>query len=299
MLVLIGITSAVIFGAADFFGGLAATKLDALKVTAIGAVTGLICLIIGSTVVAGHWSWESAALGGLSGVAGAIAITLLYACLAIGPMSILAPIMALVSAVVPIGVGFARGERLSTIGYLGLIVGLVSIVLICFVPDARAARPSGRGILMAVGAGLAVGLYLIFIDLSPADSGLSPLIATFAVAGLATGGILLARTTVAAMAGQRIPRGTLRPAGTRQSTGPLWHGPVGLSIYSGLTDATACILFLVALRIGDLSVVSVLNALSPAGTILLAAVVLRERIAVVQWIGLAVALAAAAMLALA
>ncbi|MCU1401936.1 MAG: hypothetical protein JWM70_260 [Microbacteriaceae bacterium] len=297
--VLLAFLGSLIYGGSDFLGGIAATRMSSIKVTAINSVSGVVLLLLVSTVVEARWSLPALVFGGLAGLSGAVALALLYACLAIGPMSILAPIMALVSAVVPIGVGFARGERLSTIGYLGLLVGLVSIVLICFVPDARAARPSGRGILMAVGAGLAVGLYLVFIDLSPADSGLSPLIATFAVAGLATGGILLARTTVAAMAGQRIPRGTIRPAGTRQSAGPLWRGPVGLSIYSGLTDATACILFLVALRLGDLSVVSVLNALSPAGTILLAAVVLRERIAVVQWIGLAVALAAAAMLALA
>jgi drug/metabolite transporter (DMT)-like permease len=70
-------------------------------------------------------------------------------------------------------------------------------------------------------------------------------------------------------------------------------------VYSGLTDAGACILFLLALRHGNLSVVAVLNALSPAGTILLAAIVLRERIALIQWAGLGVALLAAAMLALA
>jgi drug/metabolite transporter (DMT)-like permease len=297
--VLLAFLGSLIYGGSDFFGGLAARKLSSIKVTAINSVSGVVLLLLVSTVVEARWSIPALVFGGLAGLSGAVALALLYACLAIGPMSILAPIMALVSAVVPIGVGFARGERLSTIGYLGLIVGLVSIVLICFVPDARAARPSGRGILMAVGAGIAVGLYLVFIDLSPSDSGLSPLIATFAVAGLATGGILLAGTAIGAMAGQRIPRGTLQPAGAHQSAGPLWSGPVGLSIYSGLTDASACILFLIALRLGDLSVVSVLNALSPAGTILLAAIVLRERIAVVQWIGLAVALAAAAMLALA
>jgi drug/metabolite transporter (DMT)-like permease len=105
------------------------------------------------------------------------------------------------------------------------------------------------------------------------------------------------------MPGRRSPRRSTRPVGAQPANplpaNQLWRGPVALAIFSGLTDATACILFLVALRLGDLSVVSVLNALSPAGTILLAAIVLKERIAIVQWIGLAVALAAAAMLALA
>jgi drug/metabolite transporter (DMT)-like permease len=295
--VLLAFLGSLIYGGSDFFGGLAASKMSSIKVTAINSVAGVVLLLLVSTVVEARWSVPALVFGGLAGLAGAVALALLYACLAIGPMSILAPIMALVSAVVPIGVGFARGERLNPVGYLGLIVGLVSIVLICFVPDARAARPSGRGILMAVGAGIAVGLYLIFIDLSPSDSGLSPLIATFAVGGLATGGVLLARTTFAAVSGR-----ARRPAPRAASTLPvdrLWRGPVGLSILAGLTDASACILFLIALRLGELSVVSVLNALSPAGTILLAAIVLKERIALVQWIGLAFALAAAAMLALA
>jgi drug/metabolite transporter (DMT)-like permease len=289
---LLAFLGSLIYGGSDFVGGLAASKMSSIKVTAINSVSGVVLLLLVSTVVEARWSVDALVFGGLAGLAGAVALALLYACLALGPMSILAPLMALVSAVVPIGVGFVRGERLNPIGYLGLLVGLVSIVLICFVPDARAARPSSRGILMAVGAGITVGLYLIFIDLSPSDSGLSPLIATFAVAGLATGGILLARTTVAAVSGQ-----ARRPA--PRADGPLWRGPVSQSILAGLTDATACILFLIALRLGELTVVSVLNALSPAGTILLAAIVLRERIALVQWIGLAFALAAAGMLALA
>jgi drug/metabolite transporter (DMT)-like permease len=295
---LLAFLGSLIYGGSDFLGGLAATRMNSIRVTAINSVSGVALLLLASAFFEARWSLPALVFGGLAGLSGAVALGLLYACLAIGPMSILAPLMALVSAIVPIGVGTIRGERLSTIGYLGLVVGLVSIVLICFVSDSRATRPSGRGILMAVGAGLAVGLYLVFIDLSPVDSGLSPLIATFAVAGLATGGILLARTAAAAMAGRRIPRRSTRPVGPLPVNQP-WRGPVALAIFAGLTDATACVLFLVALRLGDLSVVSVLNALSPAGTILLAAIVLRERIAIVQWIGLAVALVAAAMLALA
>jgi drug/metabolite transporter (DMT)-like permease len=72
-----------------------------------------------------------------------------------------------------------------------------------------------------------------------------------------------------------------------------------LAIVCGVVDAAANALMLLALRIGDLSIVSALTALYPAGTILLAAVVLRERVAVVQWAGLALALLAGGMLALA
>ena len=72
-----------------------------------------------------------------------------------------------------------------------------------------------------------------------------------------------------------------------------------LIVGAGLADALANTLLLIGFRIGDLSVVSVLTALYPAGTIALAAIVLKERIAPVQWVGLALALVAAAMLAVA
>jgi drug/metabolite transporter (DMT)-like permease len=157
------------------------------------------------------------------------------------------------------------------------------VVLICFVPGERAVRPSLRGILMAVGAGVAVGAFLVFIDISPADSGPAPLIVCFAVTGVVMAIVLL---------GQRLARGT--PAVRT----PGWQG-LFFALLCGLTDSGAAVLFLVSLRLGELSIASVLNALSPAGTIILAAIVLRERIAVVQWIGLAVALVAAALLALA
>ena len=95
-----------------------------------------------------------------------------------------------------------------------------------------------------------------------------------------------------ALLGQRLARrGAPRSAITRVT--------VAFAVLCGLTDAAAAFLFLLALRAGELSIVSVLNALAPAGTIVLAAVVLRERIAPVQWVGLAVALVSAALLALA
>lgn len=283
---LLGLLGSFIYGASDFFGGLAAQRMSAIKVTAINSIAGVAFLSVATLFFGAQWSAGALLWGGLAGVVGTAALALLYGCLAIGPMSILAPIMALVSAVVPITIAFARGDRLSWIGYLGLAVGLVAVVLICFVPGARTVRPSPRGIAMAVGAGVGVGLYLVFIDLTPTDSGLAPLIAVFAVAGAISWFVVLVL---------RLVRG---PAPTPAPT-TRWRSGTALAAYSGLADSAACLFFILALRAGDLSVVSVLNALSPAGTIVLAAIVLRERVAVVQWIGLGVALVAAALLALA
>ena len=281
---LLGLLGGAIYGASDFFGGLSAGRMRAEKVTAITSVAGLVLLCITALFFGATFSPAAFGWGALAGVAGALSLVLLYGCLAIGPMSILAPIMALVSAVISITIAFARGERLSAIGYLGLVVGLVALVLICLVPGRQVVRPTLRGILMAVGAGVGVGLYLFLIDLSPPDSGLAPLIVVFAVSGLITSIAVLVRRLVAGTAPAPVP-------------GPWWKSGFTLALLAGITDTTASILFLAALRLGDLSVVSVLNALSPAGTILLAAVVLKERVAPVQWCGLAVALIGAALLA--
>ena len=281
--VALALAGSVIYGASDFFGGLAARGTSAVRVTLINSIAGLAVLVVAALVLPSRWGAPVLLWGVLAGVCGAVALVLLYACLALGPMSILSPILALVAAVIPITIGFVRGERLSGLGYLGLAVGLVAIVLICLVPGARAVRPSPRGLLMAVGAGVAIGGYLVFIDLTPPDSGPAPLLVTFVVTGIVMSVALL---------GQRLARrGAPRLTITRVT--------VGFAVLCGLTDAVAAFLFLLALRRGELSIVSVLNALAPAGTIVLAAVVLRERIAPVQWVGLAVALVAAALLALA
>ena len=281
--VALALAGAVIYGASDFFGGLAARGTSAVRVTLINSIAGLAVLVVAALVLPSRWDAPVLLWGVLAGVCGAVALVLLYACLALGPMSILSPILALVAAVIPITIGFVRGERLSGLGYLGLAIGLLAIVLICLVPGERAVRPSPRGLLMAVGAGVAIGSYLVFIDLTPPDSGPAPLLVTFVVTGIVMSVALL---------GQRLARrGAPRSAITRTT--------VGFAVLCGLTDAAAAFLFLLALRAGELSIVSVLNALAPAGTIVLAAVVLRERIAPVQWVGLAVALVSAALLALA
>jgi drug/metabolite transporter (DMT)-like permease len=280
---LLGLLGAAVYGASDFLGGLAARQISAVKVTAINAVAGLALLLLGSIFVPSQWSIPALVTGLVGGLAGAACLVLLYACLAIGPMSILAPIIALISAAIPIAVGFFRGERLSAAGNLGLLVGAIAIVLICLVPGEGRVRPSVTAVLMACGSGISVGLYLVIIDLSPSDSGGAPLLVTFAVTAVVMGAILF---------GQRIARRGLKPPRATRQT-------IVFAVLCGLTDAVAASLFLIALRVGDLSVVSVLSALAPAGTIVLAALFLKERIAKVQWAGLAIALVAAALLALA
>ncbi|TAM68208.1 MAG: EamA/RhaT family transporter [Microbacteriaceae bacterium] len=316
--VVIGLVAALIFGSADFLGGLAAKRISPLRVTAVTAAAGLVLLLAVAPSVGGSWSAGAILWGGLSGISGALAISLLYACLAIGPMSILSPLTAVVSAVVPMTWGLIGGDRFAPIGYVALGLALVAVVLVGFVPERGAVRPRPRGIAMAIGSGLMIGVFMILIDATPHDSGLVPLIMNRAVNAaimFATVGLLAlwqqarrrARSSTAvASAAVSSTRGSGMGAGNSTGDGDAtvtrtggWRPGLVLAVTGGLVDATANILMLVGLRIGDLSVIAVLTAMYPAGTIILAAVVLRERIAPVQWVGLVLAIGAAGLLALA
>ena len=311
---ILGLVGAAVYGSADFLGGLAAKRMRSVTVTAIAAVAGLVLLLASYPFLGGSWTTADVAWGAVSGVFGVFAIVLLYACLAIGPMSILSPLTAVVSAVAPMLWGLTvKGEQLSAIGYAGLGVALVAVVLVGFIPSAAVVRPSLRGILMAIGSGVAIGGFLVSVDQTSDDSGVVPLIVNRAVNGAITWIIVGILVLVAAR--RRVPAHRdvldlpLGPTPTGHADlehadsalrlrGPL-RTALWLAVACGVVDAAANVLMLIALRLGDLSIVSVLTAMYPAGTILLAAIVLRERIAAVQWIGLALALVAGGMFALA
>ncbi|PSL36909.1 EamA-like transporter family protein [Labedella gwakjiensis] len=293
MTVLVGLIGALVYGAADFLGGLAARRLTILLATALAAASGLVVLVVFSVVVPGAWSAEAILWGALSGVAGSAAVALLYACLAIGPMSILSPLTAVVSAIVPVTWGLIGGERLGPLAIGAIGLALVAVVLVGFVPEKGAVRPTMAGLSMAIGSGVLIGTFLVLIDHTPDASGLLPLVANRTVSAVLMWTAFVAAVVVARLRSRR--GGASRDAGARTT---MRRGLV-LAIACGGLDATANAVILIGLRIGDLSVMSVLVAMYPAGTILLAAVVLRERIAPVQWAGLALALASAGILAVA
>lgn len=283
----LGLLAALGFGAADFAGGLAAKRLHTIAVTGAVALVGLVVLSTTSLLLGDQWSIEGAFWGALSGLTGVAAIGLLYACLARGPMSILSPTTALLSALVPMTYGFIRGEALSPWVYPALGLALVAVVLVGFVPDERAIRPTPTALAMAIGSGVLIGLFYIFIDLAPDTSGITPLVANrllqFTVVGVIVVVLVLAK-------GRQV---LVKPT---QEPWP-WTRVVWVLVAGGILDAVSNIAVLTGFRIGEVTIVAVLTALYPAGTILLASVVLRERIQRVQWVGLALALVASMLLA--
>jgi drug/metabolite transporter (DMT)-like permease len=140
-------------------------------------------------------------------------------------------------------------------------------------------------VVYAVVSGVLIGVLLILLDRAPEDSGLIPLVFNRMSYLVILWAIVLVLWIVA--------RAKDSPAG------PPLRPVLWLVVGAGIADSLANTLLIIGFRLGDLSVVAVLVALYPAGTIALAAIVLKERIAAVQWIGLGLALVAAAMLAVA
>ncbi|GGZ25994.1 EamA family transporter [Streptomyces nitrosporeus] len=273
---MLALGSSLAYGCADFLGGLGARRAHVLRTVMIAApasltVELLLWPVLGASFDAGALGW-----GAASGVASAAAFALLYRTLAIGPMNVLSPVTALVSAALPVGTGLLAGEHLGAAGTVGLPLALAAVVLVSAGHGAGSARPSRHALLLAVGAGAAIALQLICLHQAPADSGVAPLIIGRAVSSavtLAAAGLMYRRL------------GPERPA-------------YALSATAGVLDSVANLLFLLAARSGDLAVVAVITALYPAGTVLLARCVLAERVHRGQLAGLGAAAVAVSLLAL-
>ncbi|MFD5270446.1 EamA family transporter [Streptomyces sp. NPDC058335] len=273
---LMALGSSLAYGCADFLGGLGARKAHVLRTVMIAAPASLVVELLLWPVLGASFSSGALAWGAASGIASAAAFALLYRTLAIGPMNVLSPVTALVSAALPVGVGLLQGEHLAVAGLVGLPLALVAVILVGAGHGTGSARPTRTALLLAFGAGAAIALQLVFLHQAPSDSGVAPLIVGRAVSSAVA-------LTVAGMLYRRL--GQERPA-------------YAMSTAAGVLDSLANLLFLLAARDGDLAVVAVIVALYPAGTILLARAMLAERIHRGQLVGLGTAAVAVSLLAL-
>nr|WP_217422837.1 DMT family transporter [Streptomyces sp. 8P21H-1] len=273
---LLALGSSLAYGCADFLGGLGARKAHVLRTVMIAAPASLTVELLLWPFLGASFEPATLAWGTASGVASAAAFALLYKTLAIGPMNVLSPVTALVSAMLPVGVGLVQGEHLGWAGLVGLPLALAAVMLVSAANGAKGVRPSRTALLLAFGAGTAIALQLIFLHQAPSGSGVAPLVIGRAVSSAVT-------LTAAGMMYRKL--GSDKPA-------------YAISAAAGVLDSVANLLFLFAARSGDLAVVAVITALYPAGTVLLARSVLAERIHRRQLIGLGTAAVAVSLLAL-
>lgn len=309
--VVLGLSGALVYGFADFLGGLASRRARPVVVTAVAALVGIAPLLVGLAVVPSAFSGRAVLWGAVAGLAGGVAVLLLYTALAIGPMSVLSPLTAVFAACVPVLVAVSRGTTLSPLAGVMLVVAVVAVVLVASVRDGSGARVTVRGVVAAAVAGCGFGGIVLAYDMTPADSGVAPLL----VARVLQVVVLGAAVTVVL---RRARRGrAVRPGGADRVTPSApaagsaavvpgrtrWPGRfVGTVVACGVLDALANVFIQAGLHASadplTLPVMSVLNALYPIGTVVLAGVLLRERLTALQSVGIVLAFTASVGLAL-
>lgn len=239
----------------------------------------LIVLFAMALGTGGTISTPAVTWGLLCGVSQGLAIWWFYAALGSGPISVISPLTAILAAGLPLGVGLALGERPGAIAAVGAVLALVAVVLVsreATDEDVRPHRFTRKVAWLTAGAGLGFGANFVLLAQAPHDARLWPL-----VFGRVMATVIV---VVAAIATRnlRVPQGV----------------PLKLAFAAAAFDVTANVTQLLALQASMLSLASVLMSLYPAFTVLLAIVVLRERVTGSQRLGMVLALAAVAMISL-
>jgi len=233
----LSLIASLTYGTSDFFAGLASRRLNVLHATAGTYLVATVAVGVGLLYVGGTWSADAAWLGALAGLLAVVGFVAFYAALAIGPMSLLSPAIALLGGIVPVVVSAVTGQTLGAIQWLAITVAVIATVLIS-VPSQRSSE----------------------------------------------------RVTVRAAVFEPPPAAARQGFSSRRA----WI----LAMVAGLLLGVSNSLITIALHEGNLAVVSVLVSLYPLATVVLAAIVLRERLSALQVTGIALAIVASVVLAL-
>jgi drug/metabolite transporter (DMT)-like permease len=287
--VALGLSSSLFWGLGDFLGGLQSRRVRVLAVLLVSQASGLVAIALGIAIARPQSPplvdlWPAAA----AGLAGAIALSAFYRALAIGTMSIVAPVSA-TGAAVPVVVGIAGGDRPAALQLAGIIAAVVGVVLASRELDEPqkgsglgvVARPDpGRvpertSIALALVAALGFGTFFVGMD-AGADASVPWALVTNRIASVSA--VLLVVTAA------RVPL-----PGSPRRLAPL--------VLVGLLDAGANGLYAWGTTEGLVSVVAVLGSLYPVITVLLARAILGERVRRVQEVGIVAALAGVALIA--
>jgi drug/metabolite transporter (DMT)-like permease len=270
----LSLASAASWGGGDFAGGLAAKQANVFRVVAVAHAVGLVSMLA-MAVLTGEaipprvdlW-WGTAA-----GITGAFGIAALYRALAIGRMGVVAPIAAVVTGILPVLVGLRTEGMPDRIQLIGFLLALISVWLV--------ARPSGtidshRGLGLSLLAGVMFGLFLVAGKQAGHHGVFWPMVAA-RVASTSLMCVIVAIT----------------PRDPRPLRGVLWT-----MVLSGLLDSAGNALFIAATRFGRLDVTAVLSSLYPASTVILARIVLKEKISKSQGAGIVGALLSVALISM-
>jgi drug/metabolite transporter (DMT)-like permease len=284
--IVFGLFSAVSWGTGDFLGGMLTRKMAALEVVVWSQVTGLLGIIALITIVHTPFTPVAFTWGAVSGLAGLIGLLALYRGLALGPMTLVAPISAC-GAIVPLAIETIAGNLPPFVALLGVGVALCGIMLASMSTHDGSSRDNmpwrtliqSPGIRYAIVAAGGLGLFFYFIARGVQGNHSAVL---WSIAGARVASILVIFAWLAL---------------TKGFTAQPIRYPLML-IGTGICDTGANALFALATTFGgNLGIISVLGSLYPIATVILAFIILRERLSVRQSFGVALALAGVALMA--
>lgn len=276
MTAVLAIVSALLVGGADFVGGFLSRTVSPVRVAALAQLLGL-AFAVPAALLVDHdrLTGADAAWSVGSGIAVGLGLVVFYTAMTRGLISLVAPVAAVTGASVPVVYALGSGERPGSLAVVGIVVAVAAIGLVSLAPSAPLASPHGIGALpLAFVAGALFGLFYVCLARVHEDAGMWPVAISRVASAAVVVALALGVTRGVAVARRVLPRTAL----------------------IGALEVGAAVTLLLALQRGPVSVASVLASLYPVTTTFLAALVLRERLRGLQLVGVALALAAVALI---
>lgn len=288
MYLLLAIAAAAGFGTADFLGGLASRRASTVSVIVVSQSVGIAMVLLAASLVSSPPDLPAFGWGGAAGLAYGVGLLLLYRGLAVGRMSVVAPITAVCALTFPVVFGLVLGEHPGKWALVGIVFAVLAIGLVSREASSSDSPPgdtagqgahsggvSGRAVVLtAIASGVGFAFFFICFSRTTSSAGLWPLVASRVVT---IGGFVAVGL------------------GTRQSF-RIPRGAMYIAAAGGLVDVCANTCYVLSVRSGMISLAATLTSLYPVTTVLLARLVLRERIGWLQATGLGCALAAVVLI---
>jgi drug/metabolite transporter (DMT)-like permease len=273
--ILLGLASAAAWGAGDFSGGLASKRTSVYSVVVLSQFVSLVLLVLSAVLIPeGDNSLRDIALGGIAGVCRAAGLVALYSSLARGPMGVVAPVTAVAAAIIPVIFSILNEGLPAMEVFVGFVIAVSAVWLIS--QGGQEAKIHLSDLRLPIFAGFGFGIFFILIDQVSSNAILLPLVSARSTSILVVFIVGMLSRNIELPVLPRLP----------------------IIALAGIFDTGGNIFFALATRVGRLDISAILGSLYPAATVVLAWIILKERLATQQWIGILLALVAVILIAI-
>ena len=262
----------VLIGTGDLFGGIASRRGNPLAVAGWSQVVGIPIVVALALVVVGDPLPRDLTLGAVAGLGSGLGVSIMYRGFVYSAVGIVAPTASTVATVIPMIVALALGERPSTVVTAGLLLAVIAIVLIGRVRDGPTNVVSG--VVHGIVAGVGFGSMVVAYSMTSTESGMWSV-----VVGRVSGSVAVLVVVLVVGSGIRIKRSNL-----------------SMTALAGVLTSAGLAAFVVASQTSDLIILGVALAMIPTFTVILAVIFLKEHLAGTQWLGIATAAVAIAII---